>query len=92
MIESRRNLGPTEGNNVDIKHAAEKGAEYVLLLNNDVIVARDFLDALVNQAERDSKAGVFGPRIYWHDGPKRIQAVGASINSWGTKTDHVFVM
>jgi len=85
MIENRRNLGFAEGNNVGIKHALKKGTDYVLLLNNDTIVARDFLDKLVDHAKKDSKTGIFGPKIYWHNEPNRIQSVGASINLWGSK-------
>jgi GT2 family glycosyltransferase len=47
------NLGFAGGNNVGIERAREKGADYVLLLNNDTVVESDFLAPLVEAAESE---------------------------------------
>ncbi|MBI3335541.1 MAG: glycosyltransferase family 2 protein [Candidatus Portnoybacteria bacterium] len=60
------NLGFAGGNNVGIKHALKKNADYVLLLNPDTIVESNFLDKLVETAEqwkKQDKLAFFGPRI-----------------------------
>jgi hypothetical protein len=78
LIENGANLGFAEGNNVGIRDAMERRAEYILLLNNDTEVAPDFLSVLVNAAERIG-AGVYGPKIYYHAEPERIWCAG---NTW----------
>ena len=63
IIENKENLGFAEGNNVG-KHALAKRTHYVLLLNNDTIVAPAFLDALVTLAESDPR---HVPLLYRYD-------------------------
>ena len=55
VISSGRNGGFAFGNNVGIKYALEKNAEYILLLNNDTIVEKDFLEPLVNTLENSKE-------------------------------------
>ncbi len=43
MLVNDANLGFAEGNNVGIRRALELGAEWVLILNNDVEVDPGFL-------------------------------------------------
>jgi len=61
------NLGYAGGNNQGIKMALERGADYVLLLNNDTIVESDFLTQLIAAAENNKEAGIFGSKIYFYD-------------------------
>lgn len=80
LIENEENLGFAEGNNVGIRQAIGKGADYVLLLNNDTVVAPDLLTELVRVAEADTQIGIVGPKIYYYDEPDRIQSAGGRIN------------
>jgi hypothetical protein len=68
VIENGANLGFAAGNNVGLKYAAAHDAQYMMLLNNDIKVAPDFLDALVAAAQSDPTIGVIGPAIYDFDG------------------------
>lgn len=55
------NRGFAGGNNAGIRDALEKGAEAVVLLNNDTEVSRDFLEPLLWTANGEPKAaGVSG--------------------------------
>lgn len=65
LIENQKNLGYAEGNNIGIKSAIEKGADYVCLLNNDVRVSPGFLTELVKKAEGDREVGIVGGKIYF---------------------------
>ena len=67
IIDNEKNLGFAEGNNVGIRKAMEMGANYTLLLNNDTIVEKNFLDELVKVAESDNQIGIVGPKIYYYD-------------------------
>ncbi len=67
QIFNRKNLGFAEGNNIGIRYALKSKADYVLLLNNDTLIEKNFLKELVLQAESDPKIGMIGPKIYFLD-------------------------
>ncbi len=83
IIQNEENLGFSEANNQGIEYALAQGAEYVLLLNNDTVVAPDFLNYLIWSAESDPGIGVVTPKIYYFDSPDRIWCAGAHID-WKT--------
>lgn len=83
IIENGENLGFSPANNLGIEHALAKGAEYVLLLNNDTVVAPDFLEPLIETAESSPDVGVVSPKIYYLDEPQRIWYGGGYID-WKT--------
>lgn len=80
VIESGGNLGFTGGNNIGIKRALDDGADYILLLNNDTVVAPDMLEPLVAAIETDPSVGVAGPMIYYFDAPDTIWSAGGTID------------
>ncbi len=80
VIETERNLGYAGGNNVGLRWALEKGAEFVLILNNDTILPPDLLRKLVATAETYPQAGMFGPTIYYADRPSRIWSAGGRLD------------
>lgn len=67
LIQNKKNLGYSGGNNVGIKYALSQGAEYVLLLNNDTIVQRDSAFELI-MALREKDGDVVCPKIYFEKG------------------------
>jgi len=77
VVETQENLGYARGNNLGIKEALRRGTDYILLLNDDTVVSPEFLDTLVNAAERHHDVGILGPKIYHYDEPERIWFVGA---------------
>lgn len=80
LIEVRKNLGYTGGNNRGLRYALQRGADYILLLNNDTEVAPDFLSLLVEVAEADPSVGMVGPLIYYHDRPQVIWSAGGAVD------------
>lgn len=80
LLESQINLGFTGGNNLAIKAALQKGADYVLLLNPDTLVSADFLEKMVSVGEADPSIGVLGPTIYYHSRPEVIWSAGGAID------------
>ncbi len=83
LIANEQNLGFAEGNNVGIRQAMAQFADYVLLLNNDTEVAPNFLEALVEVAERNPSIGITGPKIYYYDDPARIWSAGGIFTKAG---------
>lgn len=82
LIKNEMNFGYAEGNNIGMRYALKAGAEYVLLLNNDTTVDKNFLTELVAVAEDDSTIGAIGPKIYSYDTPGVIETTGACVNFW----------
>lgn len=68
FIKNNDNLGFAQGHNVGIEHAIKNGADYVIILNNDTLLDKDFVSKLVDAAERDSRIGIVGPKIYFAKG------------------------
>jgi GT2 family glycosyltransferase len=87
IINTGKNLGFAGGNNVGIKYAIENVGDYILLLNNDTVVERGFLEELVKAAE-EKDAGIVGGKIYyyndretiWYKGGKLIWVLGGGIH------------
>lgn len=67
IIENKTNLGFCEGNNIGAKKAFKKGADYVLILNNDTIVHPTLVEELVKTVKRE-KADIASAKIYFAPG------------------------
>lgn len=83
VVRNTKNLGYAEGNNVGVRYALSRDADYVLLLNNDTVVDKDLLHELVRVATSYPGAGLVGPKIYDYGEPTTIWFAGASID-WST--------
>ena len=79
LPENRRFAG---GNNAGIAHALARGAAYVLLLNNDTIVAPDFVTHMLSRFARDPRSGMVTPKIYYADTPDLLWFTGGEISFW----------
>ena len=81
LIQNDRNYGYTGGNNIGLRYVlARSRPDYCLILNNDIVVAPDFLNQLVEAAGSDASIGITGPKVYFYDFPDRIHCAGARIN------------
>ena len=76
LIRLDRNTGFSGGVDTGIRAGIERGAEAVLLLNNDIVVEPGFLEPLV-EALRPGVAAVCS-QILFADAPDRIWYAGAS--------------
>lgn len=86
LLETNINLGYAEGNNVGIRHALQKDAKYLFVLNNDVRVAPDTLNQLVSVAEQFPKVTLLGPKVYHLDSSNQIQSAGGKLDYlWRSK-------
>lgn len=65
VIMNPVNVGFSGGMNVGIMKAIENNADYVLLLNNDTVVEKNFLQFMFNFAETKSEIGLVVPKIYF---------------------------
>lgn len=87
FIKNTENLGFSAGNNVGIRFALEKMADYVLLLNNDTRVERNFVTKLLEVAENDDGIGILSPLIF-KGKTKDVWFSGGKINWFKMKAFH----
>jgi GT2 family glycosyltransferase len=89
IIQNEKNYGFARGNNIGIRYALDKGTDYVLLLNNDTVVALDFLDEMVRVAGSDEGIGIVCPKMYRYSQPEKVCFDGGvRIHLlWGTVTE-----
>ena len=72
LMENGRNLGFGPGNNVGMQRALDAGAEWLILLNNDIAVDPLMLDELMNVALSDQAIGALSPKIYYFTEPETL--------------------
>ena len=75
----KENLGVAGGRNAGLRQALQWRPEYVLFLDNDTVVATDFLTRLVAQIKTDPRIGAVQPKIYFANSPRRICSVGGKL-------------
>ena len=64
IVESGKNLGFGQANNVGMRYALSKGCDYVYLLNQDAYVYPDMFEKLLEQAEKpenQQKYAIYSP-------------------------------
>jgi GT2 family glycosyltransferase len=82
LIENGRNLGFAGGCNVGICWALAQGAEWVVLVNNDAVIAPDAIAGFAAAAEQRPEAGVLAGKLYRADRPDRIWYAGQRFLAW----------
>lgn len=75
FLQSGQNLGYSGGNNLGIKKALERGADYIFILNPDTEVRPDTIEKLLDGLKLYG-AGIGGPKIYFDKKEKRILYAG----------------
>ena len=65
ILNTKINLGYVGGNNFGINYALDNNFDYIVLLNNDVIVDPNFLEELL---KKSNQYDILGPKIYFAPG------------------------
>ncbi|MEM7307185.1 MAG: glycosyltransferase family 2 protein [Planctomycetota bacterium] len=79
ILRNKRNVGFGYGANRGIEHALERGAERVLLVNNDAVLYEGMLELLHDELDHESDVGIVGPRICLRAEPDIVWAAGGAI-------------
>jgi GT2 family glycosyltransferase/glycosyltransferase involved in cell wall biosynthesis len=76
FIRSPRNVGLSAGCNIGIRTALETGADMVLLVNSDAVLAPDTLERLETVLGAEPKAGLAAPLILSRAEPGVVASAG----------------
>jgi len=91
FIRNSANLGFSKGNNMGIRFALEKFADYVFLLNNDAEVFPDTISLLLEAAQKNKSCGIISPLILKPEGSK-IWFAGGKIDYLKMRCLHEFLV
>ncbi|HEY2777570.1 MAG TPA: glycosyltransferase family 2 protein [Gaiellaceae bacterium] len=80
LIRTGVNLGFSGGNNVGIRRALGRGADWVLLLNNDAVADPGLPAALAAAAAARPDAGVLACKVFFADPPDVLMYAGGRVN------------
>lgn len=77
IIYMDENIGFAGANNIGIEYAKKYNPDFYLIINNDTVVQRNFLDPLINACDEDCHIGIATGKIYYYD-EKNILWFGGS--------------
>ena len=72
LILNSKNIGFAAGNNQGMEIAR---GDYILFLNNDVVVTPGWLERLISSADKRKEIGIVGPRSNYVSGKQLVQVV-----------------
>jgi len=68
LVENERNFGFAEGHNIGIRYALGRGADYVALLNQDIVAEPRWLTELIQTTRDYGEFGILAPTQYDYEG------------------------
>ncbi len=84
FLRSDENLGTAAGYNIGIRAALERGLDYVLLLNNDVVLKPGLIEALLPAFEAIPRLATVSPIVTYYEDPGMVWFAGGIYNAlWG---------
>lgn len=88
VVKNKKNLGFAGGNNSGLRLVL---GEYVLLLNNDTLVKKNFLTKLVTKIEQSDDTGIVQSKILSMDDNRKLDSVGAFFTNTGFLYHHGYL-
>ncbi len=83
ILPQSRNTGFAEGNNIGIARARELGAEYVVLLNQDLELTQGWLAPLLAVMQQRPDVAAAQPLILLHSEPELVNTAGNHLHFCG---------
>jgi GT2 family glycosyltransferase len=81
IIQNKQNLGWSGGNNKGIRYALKSKADFIVLLNNDIVVDKHCIQNLVDGINDKTGYDIVGPKIYRF--PKKDKIISNAGNFYG---------
>ncbi len=94
-ISLEENIGYGRANNVALERALGSGAEFALLVNNDVELAPGYLATLLDAARAQPQAALLTGTLLFrerHEGVESVNSTGLTIDWFGRARDRDFLV
>lgn len=80
LFQNQENLGGSGGFDTGIRKLYQLGYEYIVCLDNDVILDHKAIGALYDFMEEHKEVGITGSKVYHTEAPEYIQQFGLNLN------------
>lgn len=80
LLENKENLGGSGGFNTGLREALKREYEYLMLVDNDIVMDPHAIEELYCFLEKHAQVGLVGAEIYQMDHPEEIMALGAVVD------------
>ena len=80
VVKLNENFGFGVGYNKGISECISDDDDYIILLNNDTIVAPDFIESVLNSINKRGKNYIYGAKILYHDNNSLIWYGGGNVD------------
>ena len=88
LIESDKNGGYSYGINVGLNFALRKKYDYYLVINNDTVVTKKFIEPLISLSQKNKKNALISSKILYYEKKDRIWFVGGSMPRYSLNIKH----
>ena len=88
VLKLDNNYGYAGGNNRGFNSMNNNKPDYVIFLNNDTIVDKDFIKPLIKPLLTNKNIYQTVPKIYYQNNPKLVWYAGGNINLWTGSVFH----
>tara|TARA_B100001758_G_scaffold24124_1_gene16829 strand:+ start:1127 stop:1975 length:849 start_codon:yes stop_codon:yes gene_type:complete len=89
IVTNNENLKFGAGYNSGLKKMNIKDEDFIILLNDDTVVSRDFIDELIIPLLNDEKAIITVPKILYSDNINKVWYAGGKIDLWRGLIYHI---
>lgn len=90
VLQLDENRGYAAGNNAGIAKAMQLGADAVLVVNNDTVLAPTALEALVSRLEAAQRPGLCGPLLVYEDDRISVQCCAGGFTNYLTGISKIY--
>jgi GT2 family glycosyltransferase len=80
ILPLAQNKGYAGNNNVGIQAALDAGADWVFVLNEDIVLDPCAVSKLMQEGAHSLQVGILGPLVYHFDEPQVIQSAGGLLD------------
>ena len=89
ILTLSKNLKFSGGNNEGVNHLNPEKDDFIIFLNNDTIVSKNFVKKLINPLLEDKKAIISTPKILYSSNINKIWCAGGVVNLWFGIIKHI---
>ena len=82
IVRLDSNIGYAAGNNAGFEFIKNKNSKFIIFLNNDTTVDKNFIEPLIKPLIEDLMIGQTVPKIFYANDRDRIWYAGGKVNFW----------
>lgn len=81
VVQNSENKGGSGGFNLGLREALTHESEYIMLIDNDVVLDKDAIEIMYNYMNEHRDVGILGPTVRMMKNPEKVQDLGGSIGN-----------